>query len=55
MVPHPSGGITVADYLNDYEGEGGVDVEGKVKVHIRVAPKGNRAFYRLVNANAAEE
>ena len=37
------------------EGGGSVNVDAEGKVHIRVAPKGNTAFYRLVNANAAEE
>ena len=37
------------------EGGGSVNVDADGKVHIRVVPKGNTAFYRLVNANEAVE
>lgn len=37
------------------EGGGGVTVDEEGKVHIRVAPKGNTAFYRLVKPGAGEE
>ena len=37
------------------EGGGSVNVDAEGKVHIRVAPKGNTAFYRLVNVNAGDE
>ena len=43
------------DGVDVEEGGGSVNVDAEGKVHIRVAPKGNTAFYRLVNANAGEE
>ena len=33
-------------------GEGTVSVDGEGRVHIKMAPKGNTAFYRLVNGGA---
>ena len=37
------------------EGNGSVNVDAEGKVHIRVAPKGNTAFYRLVNVSEGAE
>ena len=37
------------------EGGGSVTVDEEGKVHIRVAPKGNTAFYRLVKPSAGQE
>ena len=37
------------------EGNGSVTVDAEGKVHVRVAPKGNTAFYRLVNVTEGEE
>lgn len=37
------------------EGGGSVNVDSEGKVHIRVVPKGNTAFYRLVNVTEGEE
>lgn len=49
-----SADLSGGDWSGVDAGDGSVTVDGEGRVHIKMAPKGNTAFYRVVNGGAAE-
>ena len=49
-----SADLSGGDWSGVDAGDGSVSVDGEGRVHIKMAPKGNTAFYRVVNGGAAE-
>ena len=47
-----SADLSGGDWSGVDAGDGSVTVDGEGRVHIKMAPKGNTAFYRLVNGGA---
>ncbi|MBR4250799.1 MAG: hypothetical protein IKQ15_00670 [Kiritimatiellae bacterium] len=49
-----SADLSGGDWAGVAAGDGSVSVDGEGRVHIKMAPKGNTAFYRVVNGGVAE-
>ncbi len=49
-----SADLSGGDWSGVDAGDGSVSVDGEGRVHIKMAPKGNTAFYRVVNGGVAE-
>jgi hypothetical protein len=46
-----SADLSGGDWEGVDAGEGTVSVDGEGRVHIKMAPKGNTAFYRVIKAS----